>query len=288
MEPCNGESVITTEFAADPIIVYGAPRSGTTYLQQILNSHPDVFISRETRVFAWLYHALELLPEDKRLVVTKRAEFVEHLRSGLPQLIRDFYRQLAPQARFWGDKNPHYADERGNEGCLRMISEVFPGSRFIQIIRDGRDVVSSMVQRPGEGKPLLPFENAHTTWAKIVDHGSNVGRSLPSDRYFELRYEDLIMDDVAMADRIFRFLGLELHPAVVDFCRSQQTERTPFSCPTRNLKEGVGSSDWSRIFSPDDQRRSLELIGPQLVRYGYETDESLDALKRVISAPVKR
>ena len=39
---------MTTELASDPIIVYGAPRSGTTYLQRLLSSHPDVYISDET------------------------------------------------------------------------------------------------------------------------------------------------------------------------------------------------------------------------------------------------
>jgi hypothetical protein len=274
-----------TELEPDPIVVYGAPRSGTTYLQQILNLHPDVFLSHETRLFGWLYNAVEILPQDYRLLVTYRDEFVEHIRAVLPVLVRDFYRSLAPNTRYWGDKNPHYADERGNAGTLQLVADLFPGSLFIHIIRDGRDVVSSLVQRPGEGKELLPFENAHSTWSQIVDHGANFGRALPPGRYFELRYEDLITDDVAMAEKIFRFLDLELDPAVEAFCRSQQEERTPFSRPTRDLEQGVEASDWSSIFSADDRTRSLELIGSQLVRYGYETEASLAELRdRIASA----
>jgi hypothetical protein len=230
-------------------------------------------------VFAWLYHALEVLPRDERLVSTNRDEFIQHLRGVLPQLIRDFYRTLAPDARYWGDKNPHYADERGNAGCLPMVADVYPGSLFIQIIRDGRDVVSSLVQRPGEGKPLLPFENAHSTWANIVDFGTEFGWKLPPNRYFELRYEDLIASDISVAGEVFAFLGLDLHPAVEAFCRSQQEKRTPFSRPTRNLGEGVDASDWPKVFSSEQQARSLELIGNQLVRYGYETEDSLAELR---------
>jgi sulfotransferase family protein len=186
-------------------------------------------------------------------------------------------------ARYWGDKNPHYADERGNVGCLPMIAAVYPGSRFIQIIRDGRDVVSSLVQRPGEGKPLLPFENAHSTWTRIVDHGTDFGRSLPSNRYFELRYEDLVADDVGLARKVFAFLGLDLHPEVEAFCRSQRQERTAFSRPTRNLDEGARQSAWSGTFGLEKQFRSLELIGDQLVRYGYETEASLAQLREQIA-----
>jgi LPS sulfotransferase NodH len=272
------------ESSADPIIVYGAPRSGTTYLQQVLNAHPQVFISHETRIFGWLYQALDVIPQDERFLVTNREEFVERLRAELPGLVRDFYRDLAPDARFWGDKNPHYADERGNAGCLEMVADVFPGSLFVQIIRDGRDVVSSLVQRPGEGKPLLPFENAHSTWANITDHGTEFGRALRSDRYFELRYEDLISDDVAVATQVFEFLGADIHPAVESFCRTQQEQRTPFSRPTRDLDRGAESSEWSKIFTAEEQARSLELIGQQLVRYGYETTESLAELGKQISS----
>jgi hypothetical protein len=244
-----------------------------------------VFLSHETCVFGWLYNAVEILPQDYRLVVTHHDVFVEHIRKVLPELVRDFYRGLSPNTRYWGDKNSHYVGESGNVGTLQLVADVFPRSRFIHIIRDGRDVVSSMVQRPEEGKELLPFDNAHSTWAKIVDHGADFGRALPPNRYLELRYEDLIADDVATAKEIFRFLNLDLDPAVEAFCRKQQQERMPFSRPTRDLEQGAATSEWSTIFTPEEQVRSLELFGEQLVRYGYETEGSLAELReRVASA----
>ena len=129
-----------SELAPDPIVVFGAPRSGTTYLEEILNAHPEVFISHETRVFAWLNRSLALT-QDHLLVANDREAFVEYLRGVFPHVIRDFYRQRAPDVRYWGDKNPHYTDPRA-AGSLNMVAELFPGSLFIHIIRDGRDVVS--------------------------------------------------------------------------------------------------------------------------------------------------
>ncbi len=272
-------------FAQDPILVFGAPRSGTTYLQQILNANPAVFISHESRVFAWLHHALEVLAQDDRYLVTYRDDFVEHLRTVLPQSIRDFYFRLAPEASFWGDKNPHYADAL-NTGCLELVAELFPGSRFIHIVRDGRDVVSSLMRKKdAEGKPWVDFESAHWTWMSHVDNGCSFGRALPPKRYFELRYEDLISDDLGIAVEVFEFLGLGLHPAVQAFCESEREARTPFSDPTRDFKEGIGVSDWPKIFNLEDQAHSLELIGAHLVRYGYETDVTLaDFMGRTVGA----
>jgi sulfotransferase family protein len=271
---------MAAELERDPIVVYGAPRSGTTYLEQVLNSHPEVFISHETRVFAWLHHAMKLT-QDHRLVANQQEPFVEHLRSVFPEVMRDFYRQLAPPgARHWGDKNPHYADPF-NHGTLDLVAELFPASRFIHIIRDGRDVVSSLTRkRWKEDKPWVTFEEAHFTWKKHVRFGRTFGESLPPTRYFELRYEDLIANDAAVAGEIFGFLGIDLDPAVEEFCRAQQASRTPFKDPMRDFGNGISASDWPRIFSLEEQARSLELIGRPLVRYGYETEESLAELRR--------
>jgi Sulfotransferase family len=273
---------VAPELAPDPIIVYGAPRSGTTYLQALLSAHPEVFISDETRLFAWLHHALALT-EDDRMVLGHREAFVRHLRERFPQLIRDFYRGLAPDARHWGDKNPHYADPF-NDGCLELIEELFPQSMFIHIVRDGRDVVSSLLRKDKDGKPWVTFDQAHFTWSRHIARGSAFGRTLPRERFFELRYEELVADDVAMAGDIFGFLGIELHPAVEAFCRSQREKRTPFKGPTRNLEEGITVSEWSKYFSAEEQARSLELIGSDLVRHGYESEENLARLRERAAA----
>jgi hypothetical protein len=270
---------VPPETELDPIVVFGAPRSGTTYLEQILNAHPAVFISHETRVFAWLHHAVQLI-QDHRLLANHREEFRDHLHSVGPQVVRDFYRRLAPEARYWGDKNPHYADPF-NRGALELIAELFPGSRFVHVIRDGRDVVSSLTQkRLSEDKPWATFDQALRTWKQHVRLGRAFGEALPPERYIEIRYEDLVADDVVVAGRLFRFLGIESHPAVEAFCRSQQEKRTPFKEPMRNLDDGIATSDWPRVFRPEEQARALELIGGPLVRYGYETEESIAQLRR--------
>ncbi len=254
-----------------PIVIYGAARSGTTYLVQILNKHPAVYVSDETRLFAWTHDVLHRLTGDERTSYRKHDEFVTYLRHTLPALIRGFYSELAPQARWWGDKNPHYAHPH-NRGCLETILELFPGTRFLHIIRDGRDVVTS-----GLRGVWTDFESVHRMWTTHLDIGCSFGRALPRDQYFEFRYEDLVQDDLAMARRIFEFLGIDLHPAVVRFCKAQQERRTPFCTPSRDIRTEVTRSDWGDYLSPKERLRSLDLLGGHLVRYGYETPDSLVA-----------
>jgi hypothetical protein len=190
-------------------------------------------------------------------------------------MIRNFYAANWPKARYWGDKNPHYAHPQ-NKGCLNTVNELFPDAKFIHIIRDGRDVVSSLIRkRHADGRPWADWETAHRVWLNHVSIGCEFGRGLPARQYFELKYEDLIGDDVDYARKLFEFLGIPLHPAVVRFCEEQITARTAFSGPTRDLSSGANVSDWATLMSPSEQLRTLDLFGADLIRYGYETTTSL-------------
>lgn len=260
--------------ATPPIVIYGAARSGTTYLIQILNKHPRVHVSDETRIFAWVHDIYRRLTADERTCYRMREEFVDYLRRTLGDYVRAFYRELAPKATWWGDKNPHYVHPH-NQGCLKTILELFPGARFIHIVRDGRDVVTSGLR--GVWKD---FDAVHAMWTSHVELGCSFGRALPPDRYLEFRYEELVEDDLAMARRIFDFLQIDLDPAVERFCGNQMQNRTPFCTPSRDIRADVHGSDWADYLDPRQQLRSLELLGDHLVRFDYESRESLDRAMR--------
>jgi hypothetical protein len=232
-----------------------------------------------------VHRSLHELTQDDEALLGERSSFVDHLSAGYPQLVRDFYKKLRPGARYWGDKNPHYASPN-HEGCLETIDELFPGTRFIQIIRDGRDVVASLVRkRHPDGRPWIDFVGAHNVWTSHLDIGCGFGSRLPSDRYLEVRYEDLITDDEKWALRLFEFLGIPIRPEVLDFCRAQQEARTPFSEPTRDLSVGIGRSEWATVLTKRQQRQSLELIGAHLVRYGYADEEEVRPPKPPARSP---
>jgi hypothetical protein len=260
----------------DPIIIFGAPRSGTSYLNRVVNEHPDAYVSEEARLFTWVHHSLKVMVEDSRFVRKHQDLFIDHLRANYPELIRSFYRDLRPTARYWGDKNPHYASPV-HEGCLETISELFPGTRFIHIIRDGRDVVTSLVR-----KGWADFERAHHVWTTHVDIGSQFCARFP-DSCLEIRYEDLVRDDVAGAKRIFEFLGIPIHRRVVRFCRKQQRRRSLVKKPTRDLRRDIAGSDWGLVFATDQKLRSMDLLGDHLVRLGYETEPSVRDAKEKLA-----
>ncbi len=269
---------------SSPIVIFGAPRSGTTYLNNVLNQHPAVFVSHEMRLFAWLHECLNVLPRQDRLLVTYKDAFLRHLRRSLPEMVRGFYASMWPHVRHWGDKNPHYADPM-NKGCLNTIVELFPEAKFIHMLRDGRDVVSSLVRKQhDDGRPWADAIKAPEVWVSHVSNSREFAAAIPPAQFIEVRYERLVREDLAVAREVFDFLGIEFHARVEAFCTKEHESRTPFSGPTRDLTGDVAGSDWSTLFTPRQQLDILNVIGPNLVKMEYETESSLqqalDVLRR--------
>lgn len=256
-----------------PFFIIGAPRSGTTYLTQALNVHSRIFVTNETRVMAFMNRALRQLGTDKAALSLHRDEFLDVLRANAADMVRSFYDRLGAQADArWGDKHPHYADPKTDPGCLQLIDEVFPTSQFIHIVRDGRDVVSSIA-----GRAWVEFEEALDVWNRCVTNARDFGLQIGLDRYLEIHYEHLVSDAKHVVDGTLRFLGLKPTRSVHAFLDQQSRARTPFSGPVTQAHR-IGSSTWRTRLKGDQLERANLTLADRLVEFGYETYEWRRAL----------
>lgn len=209
-------------------VVVGAPRSGTTLLRLMLDSHPELAIPPET---GFLVAARKLRGRGDRLrerffrTVTgfppeapAWADFgiaADDFRQALREIepftasagFRAFYRLYAARhgKPRWGDKTPIYCLEIG------LIRRVLPEARFVHIIRDGRDVALSLREQwftPGREMATLA-----KYWMRCVAGARRAGRGRAD--YLEVRYEELVRDPAPVLAGICRFLELEWHPAVL-------------------------------------------------------------------------
>jgi len=207
--------------AAMPIII-GAPRSGTTLLRLMLDSHPHLAIPPETGFLvpcSKLTGPGSLSREEFFETVTgypaeapgwqdfqiSRDVFRAALRTIEPFIVADgiriFYQIYA--SRFgksrWGDKTPLY--------CMHVqsIQALLPEAHFVHIIRDGRDVALSL--RPMWFAPAHDIETLATHWRQCVTTGRQQGTACT--HYMEVRYEQLVEDSREVLREICEFLGLD-------------------------------------------------------------------------------
>jgi hypothetical protein len=114
---------------SEPIIVIGAPRSGTTLLTKVLEAHPDVAVSLEPRL-VWRYGNDRRSDELRPQHATPRV--VDHVHRSFAALLRD-----RGAARLV-EKTP------ANAVRPRFIDAVFPDARYVHITRNGWAAVPSM------------------------------------------------------------------------------------------------------------------------------------------------
>ncbi|MDH5421882.1 MAG: sulfotransferase [Acidimicrobiia bacterium] len=214
-----------------PIFVIGAPRSGTTYLGQVLRHHPNILLTNETRMMVMFSRILTQLCTDEWALLGHAAAFVDHLDETLPDLIASFYEKIgAREGMRWGDKYPHYADMRAHPLALVAIDRIFPNAQFVHILRDPIDVVGSITR-----KGWVSESQAWDVWARHVVHAREFGQVVGPERFFEIRYDELIADGIAATTELLEFLGVTQEPAVWGFLKEQELERTPFSLPTTDI-----------------------------------------------------
>lgn len=196
LEPSQGQEPISSEL---PVLVVGMPRSGTTLVEQILASHPQVSGAGE-------------LPDLSRFLAAHGAVGEHYVGS----LARRW-----PGAARVVDKMPD------NILLLCKAAPALPQARVILCRRDPRDTaLSCFMTRFSAGNPF-----AYDLWA--CGHRSGVTEWL-ADRLEEqlplqhltVHYEALVRNLEVEARRLIAFLGLDWNPCCLDFHRTERAVLT--------------------------------------------------------------
>ncbi|HAM70065.1 MAG TPA: hypothetical protein DCM86_00285 [Verrucomicrobiales bacterium] len=198
-------------------LLCGHPRSGTTLLEQVLESHPGVVSAEETRIL----HDEAYLPltwgEDPRLGVAELLDRVDPpaLRAARERYVGGMERFLEGPlgGRLLLDKNPAFTI------LLLPLARIFPEARLLFMIRDPRDVILSCFMQP---LPLNPVSSAYLTLDRTVAQYRDAMSFLLALRprlgnpWRQVHYEEFIRDPGAGAAGILSFLGLPWDPRVLD------------------------------------------------------------------------
>ncbi len=209
---------------AVPFVV-GMNRSGTTLLRMMLDAHPDLTIPPETHFVPDLIKAAredDATPESA-LAAMKSArewgdfgfsdeEMLARLRE-LPQIkpgpaVRTFYDAYTEQQGKprWGEKTPTYVQK------MRLIQRAIPEARFVHVIRDGRDVALSVLDRTVRE---LTAGDIAKRWQKKITKAREDAPKL--DHYIEIRYEDLILDTEPVLRQVCEFIELPWDDALLNY-----------------------------------------------------------------------
>jgi len=246
------------------------PRSGTTLLEQVLDSHPGVVSSDEREAFGrdifpamWrsektplpTAEALDGIPLERLAV--QRWRYLDYMAAALNEPIGD---------RVHLDKNPTLT--LLIPGMLRL----FPETRLMVALRDPRDVVISCFF---QYLPLNPNSVCFLTLERTAQrYAHDMGiwlrfRDLLVSPWLEVRYEDCVTNLEREARRTLEFLGLPWDPQVLQY--RDRLKQKAISSPTYEAvskplyTSAIGRwNNYARYLEP-----VLETLGPCIEAFRY-------------------
>ena len=200
------------------VFLVGCPRSGTTWLQKLLASHPRIRSGEESHFFS-LYIGPQLRAwNDQKTrhfnggmghaagpqAYFREEEFLAILQNYLSALLRPITDSL--QADEWFlEKTPSHAL------YIPEIKELLPESRFIHLMRDCRDVVASLMTASrtwGASWAPSSAKLAAAMWVQHVGAVRNAAKNLSPAEFCEVRYEDLWNYPLKTLKTLAEWLGI--------------------------------------------------------------------------------
>ncbi len=202
------------------IFVGGAPRSGTSITQAVLDSHHEIYGGPEFDRMPDIVEARNKLIDSikfKRIDMLVSNDQVDnafgHLIESLLYPVKDKYNK-----KYLSEKTP------ANVLVFKELIEILPGAKFIHVVRDPRAVINSMLQvserhyNNGVKPPdfIADLNSSQNTVKKYVDAGYKASLLNP-DRVYTLIYELLILEPEKTTKSLCQFLEIDwseemLHP----------------------------------------------------------------------------
>jgi len=204
-----------------PIFIVGMPRSGTTLVEQILSSHPDVYGAGELDFLANLIN--------KYFNKINPLEFFEAVKESNSEIFKkigsdyvDLITGLSKDKKFIIDKMPV------NFRLIGFIKICLPDAKIIHCKRFSKDNCLSIFKN-FFGKNVMPWaynqdELAiyYNNYIKLMDHWDSV---FPNYIY-EISYDKLINDQELETRNLLKFCNLEWNDACLDFYKNKRNVST--------------------------------------------------------------
>ena len=225
-EAFPAEIFINRPFAGNPsdrpVFIVGMPRSGSTLVEQILASHPDVYGAGEVK---YLSRAIGSL-RDRFPMFPPYPGMIGRMSAGHYEIMANNYlnevQGPAGNAKRITDKL------LTNYFFIGLAHLLFPNAKIINTLRDPVDTcLSGFTKLFKDDMPhsydLGELGRYYRMYAKLMDHWRAV---LPEGTMTTIVYEDVVADTEGSAKRIIDFLGLPWNDACLSFHKSDRPVKT--------------------------------------------------------------
>ena len=281
----------------------GSPRTGSTWLLNLLTFHPQVRTLDEPLIGAHLgLAATATVGASARSPVAGRVPraldvFAEHDDYFFSTRYRDAWREPLRQlimSRFAAQLRATGGDPRRNVLVVKephgseaadLLVDVLPASRFLVVVRDGRDVVDSLLDavQPGAWAASLAqvggsdadrqrfLEDVSTLWAERTAVVLRAVELAGERRALLLRYEDLLKDTEDGVRRILEWLGLGVPDGIGEHIKRLAFDQVDAAHRGKgHFHRAAMPGGWRDNLSKGEQQLVARVMEPFLSQLGYD------------------
>ena len=251
----------------DPTFLVGFPRSGTTLLDTILDSHPMIEVLEEKNMVEKFINSLSELPSGG-------LDDLENMQSDQLKKIRDIYFNSLEQMVKNKDNSKLYIDKLPlNIIYVGEIFRIFPNAKFILSLRHPCDcVLSCFMQNFKLNDAMANFLNLDDT-AYLYDSVMNLWTqytSIFSINYYEIKYENVVENLELTVRSVLNFLELPWDNSVLEYLKTaKKRDRIATPSYTQVIKPiySHASGRWKRYIKKNSNIYSI--LEPWIKKFNY-------------------
>jgi len=250
--------------AATHVFLVGFPRSGTTLLENVLASHPDVEAMEERDCLSDAIAEFIAPPGGlAKLAALQPQELAEFREAYWARVKQEGF---APKRKVFIDKLPL------NLLYLPLIAKLFPDAKILFALRDPRDVVLSCFRRrfvmSQHMYELLTLDGTARFYDAVMGLGEVYRHKLGLD-ICDLKYESLVADFDGETARVCAFLGIDLRAEMRDFA-ARARSRNVNTPSARQVARGLYADGRGQWRAYETQLRPvLPVLAAWAARFGY-------------------
>lgn len=242
---------------SEAILITGMPRSGSTLVEQILASHPDVAGANEIR------HLPQLIEAESR---RRSTPFPSWVSAATAQDWQRLGQEYLARTASWRATKPRFTDKNllgwhFTGAALAML----PAARVVIVRRDPVETCLACYRHC--------FTDAAGFTCDLDDLADYCADFLRLTRFwleqypanvFDLQYEALLADPERVIRRLLDFCGLPFDPTCLEFHKTERAVLTPSAVQVRQPLHGGTARSAYFGDKLDDLRRHLRNAGVQL------------------------
>ncbi len=278
----------------DPFFIIGTERSGSNLLRVILNAHSRITVPHPPHIMRYFaplagrYGDLEETGNLQRLVEDVQRLLRVHI---YPWEVSIDTAQVIAQAHprtLYGITAAFYdqflaGTDKARWGCKSTfmvahadtVLEASPGTRFLWLVRDPRDVAAS-----SRKSVFSPFHPVLTTrlWVAQQQQALDLQARLPPEALHQIRYEDLLADPPGTLSRICAFLEEPFEAGMLAFSETDAARKgaalSESWAKTAKPVQADNKGKYRKNLSPKEIAQVEAIAGPIMVGLGYSLEEA--------------